>query len=82
MLGPLQDGDNGIVGGRNACKRRAARAFSVSIESKRGSRFFILTRFLDANRLHFAGKRYSVTYNGSSSLPLRSRFGVAMSPSS
>ncbi len=26
------------------------RAFSVSIESKRGSRFLILTRFLNANR--------------------------------
>jgi hypothetical protein len=36
-----------------------ARAFSVSIESKRGSRFLVLTRFLSANRGHFAGKRYN-----------------------
>ena len=36
-----------------------ARAFSVSIESNRGSRLLILTRFLDAKRLRFAGKRYS-----------------------
>jgi hypothetical protein len=39
---------------------KEARAFSVSIESKRGSRFVILTRFLDANRVHFAGKRSGV----------------------
>src|SRR5256886_16076760 len=35
----------------------APRGFSVSIESKRGSRFLVLTRFLNANRVHFAGKR-------------------------
>ena len=34
------------------------RVFSVSIEPKRGSSFLILTRFLDANRLHFVGKRF------------------------
>jgi uncharacterized protein YjiS (DUF1127 family) len=33
------------------------KALSVSIESKRGFRFGILTRFLAANRVHFAGKR-------------------------
>src|SRR4051812_38521028 len=33
-------------------------AFSVSIGSKRGSRFVVLTRFLDANRIHFAGKHF------------------------
>jgi hypothetical protein len=30
----------------------ASKAFSVSIKSKRGSRFCILTRFLAANRVH------------------------------
>jgi uncharacterized protein YjiS (DUF1127 family) len=35
----------------------APKAFSVSIESKRGFRFGILTRFLTANRVHFARKR-------------------------
>ena len=39
---------------------KEARALSVSIESKRGSRFVILTRFLNANRVHFAGKRPGV----------------------
>ena len=43
----------------SASRKFGTRAFSVSIESKRSSRFLILTRFLDANRLHFAGKRYS-----------------------
>src|SRR5439155_1993544 len=44
---------------RARISKSCARAFSVSIESKRGSRFLILTRFLNANRVHFAGKRSS-----------------------
>ena len=49
---------------RKRCQREALRAFSVSIESKRGSRFVVLTRFLNANRVHFAGKRYRRTIGG------------------
>src|SRR6266481_2724981 len=41
-----------------------SRTFSVPIESERRLYFFVLTRFLDANRLHFAGKRSKRALHG------------------
>ncbi len=52
QVGQCQTGVGEIV------RPSALEAFSVPMESERGSRFF-LTRFLDANRVHFAGKRSS-----------------------
>ncbi len=49
-----------------------------SIESKRGSRLLVLTRFLSANRGHFAGKRYSEPCSTTSR---RRRCGLTSSPS-
>src|SRR5437764_10714036 len=64
---------------RARISKSCARAFSVSIESKRGSRFLILTRSLNANRVHFAGKRSTPRFYPRSprfsTLPRSSLFG-------
>src|SRR5438132_13166267 len=68
MIGLGAEPKGPAIGGQRAkAKNRTlqkARASSVSIESKRGPGFLVLTRFLSANRVHFAGKRYRFTGSG------------------